>query len=453
MRSSVRTALLVAVSAVVLAPSGASAGPWSLLYAERAAPPPQAAAAAPPADAAAPPDSVAQAVAPAPRPQAAVPQPPPKPVAAAQPDAAPESRPAPIAAAAPPAPPARDVAAPAGSAIADNFTQLANEPVLPSSWPAGKDADPRIARLQVLLDRANVSPGVIDGRSGRNLQKAVAALQNMYGLPSTGRLGRDVDDLLAPFGAKPVFVPYVITAEDVAGPFVPVIPKDYGEMAKLDRLAYRGPAEALAERFHMDEGFLRRLNPGEDFSQVGTVILVADPGPNASAKVAHLVADQKERQLIGYDADWNVVVAYPATIGSTDMPSPSGRHAVKAIAVDPVYWYRPQVNFKQGNNTKPLKLAPGPNNPVGAVWIGLDKPTYGIHGTPEPSKIDKTNSHGCLRLTNWDARELAHLVRPGVDVEFVDPTPTAAIAAAAPAKVAEAGQAAAMPPVPLIGLQ
>ena len=120
-------------------------------------------------------------------------------------------------------------------------------------------------------------------------------------------------------------------------------------------------------------------------------------------------------------------MAYPATIGSTDMPSPSGIHAIKAVAINPVYWYRPKVNFQQGKNDKVLKLAAGPNNPVGAVWIGLDKPTYGIHGSPEPSKIDKTNSHGCLRLTNWDAKELVHLVRPGVMVEFVDPTKTASL--------------------------
>lgn len=446
MRRSVRLALLL-TAASVLAPLHAEAGPWSLLYAESnptapAVPPASASASD---DAAAPPAATAstepahavtpQAVAEPPKPSAR-----PDPIAdAAQAPAAPT----------PGSPPPASVAStdPQGGGIAADFTQLANEPALPHSWPRGKAADPQIARLQILLDRANVSPGVIDGRSGRNLEKAVAALQNMYGLPSTGRLGSDIDRLLAPFGTTAVFVPYVITAEDVAGPFVPSIPKDYGEMAKLDRLAYRGPTEELAERFHMDEAFLKRLNPSEDFNQPGTVILVADPGPNAKAKVAHLVADQKERQLIGYDADWNVVVAYPATIGSTDMPSPSGRHAVKAIAIDPVYWYRPQVNFKQGNNTKPLKLAPGPNNPVGAVWIGLDKPTYGIHGTPEPSKIDKTNSHGCLRLTNWDAAELAHLVKPGVDVEFVDPTPTASVTPAVPSAVADAAPAA-MRPMP-----
>jgi lipoprotein-anchoring transpeptidase ErfK/SrfK len=178
--------------------------------------------------------------------------------------------------------------------------------------------------------------------------------------------------------------------------------------------------ELLAERFHMDEGFLRKLNPTADFTKAGTTIMVADTGPPASARVARLVAHKASKQLLGYDAAGALVVAYPATIGSSDLPSPTGIHAVKALAIDPEYWYRPKVNFQQGDNAQPLRLKAGPNNPVGSVWIGLDKPTYGIHGTPEPSRIDKTSSHGCVRLTNWDARELARLVEIGVPVEFID---------------------------------
>ena len=121
-----------------------------------------------------------------------------------------------------------------------------------------------------------------------------------------------------------------------------------------------------------------------------------------------------------YAADGTLVVDYPATIGSSDNPSPSGDHLVLGVAINPDYTYNPNINFKQGNNTGVLTIPPGPNGPVGSVWIALDKPTYGIHGTPEPSKIGKTESHGCVRLTNWDARELAKLVKPGVNVEFID---------------------------------
>ena len=171
----------------------------------------------------------------------------------------------------------------------------------------------------------------------------------------------------------------------------------------------------------MDEGFLRRLNAGVSFEAPGATVMVASLGRPAKSRVTRLVADKGNKQLIGYDAAGALVVAYPATIGSDELPSPSGTHTIAAIAVNPDYWYRPDVNFKQGNNTKPLRLPPGPKNPVGTVWIGLDKPTYGIHGTPQPSKIDKTSSHGCVRLTNWNAEELPKLVQPGVPVEFRDP--------------------------------
>ncbi len=131
-----------------------------------------------------------------------------------------------------------------------------------------------------------------------------------------------------------------------------------------------------------------------------------------------LIADKVNAQLTGYDASGKLVVAYPATIGSEELPSPSGTHVVDAIAIDAAYYYNPDINFKQGANTEKLTLPPGPNNPIGTTWIDLSEPTYGIHGTPEPSKIDKTYSHGCVRLTNWDVEELATLVRKGVTVEF-----------------------------------
>jgi lipoprotein-anchoring transpeptidase ErfK/SrfK len=176
----------------------------------------------------------------------------------------------------------------------------------------------------------------------------------------------------------------------------------------------------FGERFHMDVKLLMALNPGADFRQAGTSIWVtAVEGPPIAAKVARIVADKALRQLRGYDAQDRLLVAYPATIGSPDNPSPSGEHLVKAVAPDPVYYYDP-TNFVQGDNTAKLELPPGPNNPVGSVWIDLTEPSYGIHGTPEPTKIDKTGSHGCVRLTNWDAEELSKLVEPGVPVSFTE---------------------------------
>ena len=285
------------------------------------------------------------------------------------------------------------------------------------------EQNPMILKLQVMLDRAHASPGVIDGYNGDNVAKAVAAVETMLGLPVDGIVDKQIWSTLELTHPAPPLVEYVIKDADVAGPFVPELPKDYAELAKLERLAYRDPVELLAEKFHMDENLLRQLNPAADFSAAGATIMVANVAGSASAKVAKLVADKSMKRLLGYDATGTLVVSYPATIGSNDLPSPNGTHLVKNIATDPEYWYRPKVNFQQGNNTQALRLAPGPNNPVGSAWIGLDKPTYGIHGTPAPNKIDKTSSHGCVRLTNWDVRELAKLVQPGVVVEFLDPKP------------------------------
>jgi lipoprotein-anchoring transpeptidase ErfK/SrfK len=299
------------------------------------------------------------------------------------------------------------------------FVMAANTAVFsPEPFLRGKH-DPRMAKLQVLLDRDAVSPGVIDGFHGGNVSKAISAAERIAGLPEDGILDAQLWAVLEK-DSPDAFVAYEITEDDVAGPFVPHMPTDYAEMAQLPGLSYRDPVELLAERFHMDEDFLRAMNPDVSFDTPDTTIIVANVGQNATGKVAQIIADKGRRQILGYDAAGKLLVAYPATIGSSDLPSPTGTHAIKNIAVNPEYWYRPQVNFQQGNNTKALRLPPGPNNPVGAVWIGLDKPTYGIHGSPEPSKIDKTNSHGCIRLANFDAQELAKLVQPGVTVEFVD---------------------------------
>lgn len=276
-----------------------------------------------------------------------------------------------------------------------------------------------IAALQVLLDRAGASPGVIDGRFGSNVDKALAAYREITGSPlkSTDAVG--ITEALANSGGD-AFASYTITPEDAAGPYVASIPEDYSQKAQLERMAFTSVTEAIAERFHMDENYLKAINPGVNFNRPGTIIKVANFGRLVSKPVARILADKAKKQVFAYGEDGNLVAAYPATIGSTDTPSPSGIHAVSRIAVNPNYTYNPNLNFKQGNNDKILTIPPGPNGPVGSIWIALDKPTYGIHGTPEPSKIGKTESHGCIRLTNWDATELAKLVKPGVTVEFVD---------------------------------
>ncbi len=272
-----------------------------------------------------------------------------------------------------------------------------------------------VARLQVLLDRAGASPGIIDGLDGGNLRSAIAAFEAMHGLPVDGKIGSQVIGAIQ--DPEQVIGSYVITAEDISV-VVGAIPKDYALMAQMTYLGYSTVTEGLAERFHMGEDFLKALNPNAQFLE-GETIFVADLGENKEGRAVRLEVDKAEGQVRAYAADDTLLVAYPATIGSETNPSPSGTHTVKTVVINPNYTYNPKVNFQQGDNSTVLTLPPGPNGPVGTVWIDLSEPTFGIHGTPEPSRIDKTGSHGCVRLTNWDAEELAKLLVRDVSVKFM----------------------------------
>ncbi len=277
------------------------------------------------------------------------------------------------------------------------------------------DPDPAIVRLQVLLDRAGSSPGVIDGLSGANVDKAVAGFEAMNNLPVDGMLDPEVASRLE--GNAPIVESHVVSAEDAAG-LVDKIPGDYGDKAKMQSLGYTSVAEKLSERFHMGIDLVHALNPASQFAP-GDTVWVVNPGPPRDGKVKRIEADRKTGQVLAYATDGSLLAVYPATIGSEDNPAPSGKHKVKGVARMPVYRYDPKRNFKQGKNNKVLTIPKGPNGPVGTVWIDLTEPTYGIHGTPEPKLIDKVGSHGCVRLTNWDAEELAGMVKPGVMVDFV----------------------------------
>lgn len=274
---------------------------------------------------------------------------------------------------------------------------------------AAKTPDPGIIRLQIFLDRAGASPGVIDGFDGDNVRKAIAAYGQIAGADATAS-GIDT--------GGPVLVAYTVSDKDIAEVTGPV-PTDYAEMAKMKLVGYATNAEALAEKFHMAIDLLQALNPGSAFNP-GDTIAVADVGDPKKGDVAKIEVDKAQGQLRGYDASGKLLVAYPATIGSADNPSPSGTHKVDAIAPNPNYTYDPSINFQQGSNDKKLIIPPGPNGPVGSMWIDLTEPTYGIHGSPDPELIDKSNSHGCVRLSNWDAEELAGMVKKGVPVNFLN---------------------------------
>jgi lipoprotein-anchoring transpeptidase ErfK/SrfK len=289
---------------------------------------------------------------------------------------------------------------------------------VPTEAPSEKPAepDPAIVHLQVLLDRTGASPGVIDGYFGENLTKAIAGFEALERLPIDGKLDPQVLARLT--DEIPAVQAYAITAED-GKDIVESVPKDYAEQAKMEHLGYTSVAEKLAERYHMDIGLLKALNPSATFKS-GDTIAVAIPGGPRTGLVKRIEVHRKVAQVFSFAEDGTLLAVYPATIGSDDTPSPTGTHKVKGVSRMPVYTYNPKINFQQGKNKKLLELPGGPNGPVGTVWIDLTEPTYGIHGTPEPGLIGKVGSHGCVRMTNWDAEELSSLVKPGVIVEFVD---------------------------------
>nr|WP_234903082.1 L,D-transpeptidase [Ensifer adhaerens] len=275
--------------------------------------------------------------------------------------------------------------------------------------------DPAIIRLQVLLDRAGASPGVIDGHAGDNVQKAITAFEAMQGLPVDGDLDRETIARLET--REPIIITYVVSDADLEN-LTESIPHDFAKMARMDHLGFTSVAERLSERFHMDIDLFHALNPHATLA-VGGKVRVTGTGSPKTGQVARIEVDSRRGQARAFEADGLLIAAYPATIGSEETPAPTGNHKVKGVAHLPDYTYNPKVNFQQGKNADVLTLPSGPNNPVGTVWIDLTKPTYGIHGTPEPSLIDKVGSHGCVRLTNWDAEELASMVKPGVAVIFV----------------------------------
>jgi len=305
---------------------------------------------------------------------------------------------------------------PAGQAIA--------KAGLPGSGPTAAStvagADPGLIKLEVWLDRAGFSPGVIDGRGGENLDHALAAYAAAHGLPGGGRLDKAIWDSLSADTA-PVVQIYKITAEDLAGPFIGPPPKDYRDLAKLPKLAYSDPQQLLSEKFHMDRKLLIALNPDADFTQAGTNILVVVPrAPRPELKVARIEVDKSNEVVRAFDAQDRLVALYPASVGSTERPAPTGDFEVRAVAPAPAYYYDPtRLTFAPKGAKGKLKIAPGPNNPVGSTWIALNIETYGIHGSPSPSLIGKRQSHGCVRLTNWDAAELGKAVKAGTKVEFV----------------------------------
>lgn len=281
-------------------------------------------------------------------------------------------------------------------------------------------ADDATLSLQVTLDRFGFSPGVIDGRGGPQTRAAVLAWQLANDMPANGELTGPC--VPAELPAEMLYTNCVVTADDLAqlGPF----PKDWLERSKLPRMACEKLTELLAERFHCRETLIRRLNPDLTNGTAGATVKLPNTLTDAKSprRAAKLRVHLAQKFIRAFDAEGRIIAHFPCSIAAKEEKRPVGTLTVANVALNPNYTFDP-VNFPeldaQQKGYGKLIIPPGPNNPVGMAWIGLSKPGYGIHGTPHPEDIGRTESHGCFRLANWNAERLARMVEIGTPVEVV----------------------------------
>jgi len=276
-------------------------------------------------------------------------------------------------------------------------------------------------KVQVALDRAGFSPGEIDGRAGAKTRLALTEYQKSANLRPSGIANEETVAALR-LSPEPV-VSYTITQQDVAGPFIGKMPSDLMEGSKLPALGYTTVLEALAEKFHSSQAFLRKLNPGAKWD-AGEAIKVPDvepfdlptKGTKPAPGAIEVIVSGATKSLMVRDAAGKALMYAPVTVGSEKDPLPVGNWKVLSVAWNPTFNYNPDLFWDADPTHAKAKIPAGPNNPVGVVWVDINKEHFGLHGTPEPSTVGRTESHGCIRLTNWDATKLGRLVNVGTKV-------------------------------------